>query len=415
VKQLGAAALGYTAWLVSAPVHSVEPPRTALSQSVQAAVEVIDDPGNAFRFPQLAAREFPSLAAYGATDSRVDAAVVGQLEGHRLFYRHRLYPQASLSRTRHSSRRDLQPRHQAGWAARFRGARVGLAYAWSTVGERDRWEQPGFGLTAEQVDTQFETVDVREGALGIGWGEDASVDLVLDVAWDRMKYEYTRRESYDTAALTYFDSVNLLARLDHRLGGAVRVVLPVGARGGLTLHGSFQDASLAFERTQLSYTVNLGHTTYRERLREQRGEHGVEWQVAGRVETARGHRPTWGLTGRFTAQRGPWRSAGYPFGFERVWSRVEISEVGISHARPGPFQTELRSGFSVRRTRSEARGESVSGQESTVQESRESARVSSTFAWGLRRSLGPIDFASSLSTNLDPLSLFALVDATIAF
>jgi hypothetical protein len=422
MKPLGAAALGSAAWLVSAPVRGVEPPRTALSHSVQAAVEVIADPANAFRFPQLAARESPSVATYAATSTRADAAVVARFEGHRLFHRFRHFPDASLSRSAwRPFGRESHARHQTGWAARFRGARVGLAYAWSTVGGRDRLERPGFGPTAERVVTEFETVDVREGSLGFGWGEDASVDLVLDVVWDRLKYKYTRRESYDTAQVAFFDSTDLLARLDHRLGGAARVVLPVGARGGLTLHGSFQDATLVFERNQLSYTISQGQTTYRGRLQEERAEHGVEWSVAGRVETAQGHLPTWGLTGRFSSQRGPWRSAGFPYLVERVWSRAETSEVGISHARPGPFGTELRSGFSVRRTRSETTLEDASVLEElfspvgTTRERDDRTRVSSTFAWGLRRTMGTIDFVSSLSTNLDPLSLFALVDATISF
>lgn len=402
-------------WLIPVSVcDGMEPPRTAMSHSVQAPVEVLDDPGNAFRFPQLAVGSRSSLAAYGATGSGADAAVLVELKDQRLFHRFRDFSSRTLSRSLWwPFGFDSHPRYQVGWAGRLRGTRLGLACSWSTVGERDRREFRSPQTFEEIVQSEFETVDVRHGSVGVGWGEEVSVDLVLDVLWDRMKHDFTRR--HEATDFLNFDSQSVVANLDHRLGAAARVELPLGAEGGVTVHGSYQDATLAFEGESLSYEVRRGRTTYRDERRQHRHEHGVDWSVACRVESARDRLPDWGLHGRFSLQRGPWRSVAFPYSLDRVWSRAETSEVGVSHARRGPFGIELRSGFAVSHELVATVREHLGSTRFTERDRDERKSTSSTFAWGVRRTIGPIDIASSLSTRLDPLDLVSILDATIHF
>jgi hypothetical protein len=389
---------------------ALQPPLTAAAHSLQCPVELLDDPGNSFRFPQLASNARTSIATHGATFSAPHAGAVAACGNHRLFHQFR---GAGPTDSR-SARIGGLPRHQVGWAATIRTTRLGVAYAWSVRGERDRHEQSAPERLTRYMESEFETTELRQATVGLGWGRSASLDLALDVVWDRYEYQYSLLHETDYGFDGSFFEHDVEAKLDRRVGAAVCASLPFMERAELRVHVDFQDGVLDFARHSLYYSRRNGRIVDSEEAHDGRRDHGVEWSAGARVEYGDAEHPRWGVHARFSSRRGPWRYVAFSDDVSREWTRAESSEIGLSHRRPGPVGLEMRAGFAVRRDVERVLDERDRGS-SVIREIEVRKDVSSTFAWGLHRLLGPLDLAASVSTRLNPLYPIALLDATIHF
>jgi hypothetical protein len=402
------------ALLLVPPTDATPIPTTAHSLSVQTPSVLIDDEANVFRFPQLAVTRPATLSSFGSTgEESWGSGVQGNLESHSLSY---IFQRAVPSEVAVDTE---YPLFQTAWAGRLADFRAGVAYAWGTLGEKDKAESM---LHAPSDDTlrrrsTFQTIDYRQLSAGVGWeGPAVSLDIVVDWQREDLVYDFVvlGSDTENGVVRTELREFHLRAKGGYRLGGAIRARLQLGSGAFLQTFGSYQETSHDFSATsRFERSVGPSIVVDEELFRIRDRDHGQRWS-AGALGGGELGRARWTAHAFYVNRRQPWVYDSFSDDWHRARLKLDEGQLGVAFELPFPWRMTLRTGtalgFLVTRTRSERFS---SRDEGAV---REIARLSveeslrDNFAWGLSRSFGSVDIAGSVRTTLNLSRLFLALD-----
>lgn len=419
-RAAGVLAAGIGAGLLgSAGSVALEPPPSALSTALLTPVPLLDDPANTFLFPHLDADLEPALFAYAGTGNSVVSATGARVRtlGQTLHYQTRTLPSETASRL---AEHFESPFSQAGWATALGSLRVGAAFTWSTGSARRtrRGYRDLISGRGEIFDSRFRGVDVREGAVGLGWEGPIRVDAVVELCSERLHYDDTRltRALELSLALEERESTTMEAKARIRPGGAVRVTVPLGDRKRLRLLARARDTAQDLDRTRAHQLWRNAVLVVDSVSTEPWDSKGSELSAGILLESApRGSGHAWAAHGFYERVRSAWRYTLSGSSGARSQIRSDRGELGGSFRTPGPWELEFLGAVSV------SYGEILERREDrftleqgiVLRSAGEAGETGAVMAWGARRSFRQIDLSATLRTYVLPLNPIASLDIRV--
>jgi len=405
-----AALLVATLFVANAPAYpATPPPQSARSSSLRVPPGLLDDPVNAYTFPQLGAEEAGTLVGFGSTGSGAAGSGVHVDPGSTTltFLSVRSLPSGT------DPTRDL-PVYRIGWSALRGRARLGVAYAWSAFGEKRRRESTQRSTlfdVVRRIDSSFRTLGLREASAGFGWGEgDFALDLEASLAWEKLDSRWSERQQ--TIEGPYVRQVNVTEMdlgADALPGFSAKLRAP--ARGmRLDAYGSYRSLTLDFREESRAEFEDSNSISVSSTIETDRHP-GHEWSAGTRLGLGSSVRGA--VHAFWTSRHEPWKYETFGDGWERERREVETGELGVSCEFPLPFETSGLAGLAVRRSAASVETSFDSNHENLLR--RETKTRESEFGWGAARTFGPIDLTAAVSQILSPSELFLSVDARARF
>jgi hypothetical protein len=400
-----------------------EIPETARSAAVLTPSILLDDPVNAYIFPQLAPTLASALRAFAASgrDAEGSGAVV-KTGPHALHYFQHEWEPSQVELSWRSV-----PLYRAGWGVQLGRLRFGLSYAWSAEAQEQgrgrRQLYPDGAQKGLSTESWFSSIDYRRGAVGIGWSEgEASFDLVFGLAREQLDTDWSLRQEsvHDLSLRTRTASSDLRISSEWCPDFALRFQVPVGDEALVRAFAAFREVADSVAAAWSATSGQDGVVESHEELKYDDSPSGQSWSC-GILFTSRAPRSSrWAVHASYRNERGPlqYRAGRGACCFEeltRQQSREDAGEFGLSLAVPLRWSLELRSGAIVRAARTILLRERIRYEVIRTSDLNTDESLSHAFAWGLARDFGALELTGSLRKTLDPADPFALLDIGIRF
>jgi hypothetical protein len=274
----------------------------------------------------------------------------------------------------------------------------------------------------EQSQTEFQSVDIREGALGIGWSGPVQIDAVVEVADESLRWSEMVRDLSSAPGDVRLsrDTWERTAEKSLRLGGSLRIIVPVGERLRLRLVGAARDTGNDFRIVETSQFILNGRPVGYDRIQADFTAPGSELAAGVRLEGVRpGHDSTWSVHAWYERVRAGWRyDVASRHHLRRTQLRADRAELGFGFRHPGPGGLLLLGGTALDavwirdREHFDSRdhlNQFVTTNAMNVREDILSYRVS----WGAGRAFEHFELIGSARLALHPLDLLAALDIRI--
>jgi hypothetical protein len=395
-------------------------PGTALSQSLQMPTELVpSDEANQYLFPQHAAAADQALLGFGAAGAQsvAGSGVRGRLGESSVSF---LY----LRAYRFATALDVEtpPVYLLGWGHELGGLRFGAAYSWSVRGDRRRLSATRttsvFDRT-EDTQSEFQTVGHHQASIGLGWGGNHgwSLDVVGELAWERLDYRF--RDTEESLSGAYFRKLDenfTTLSGDLLPGGALRARVPFGSRVHLLGFGSYREISFDAVHTIRSEFHDSNGSRVDERT-EMDHHHGQEWYAGAAFELGKDWR--WIASAFWESRREAWRYRLRRQTATRESDDVQALRLGVATTFPIGKVTTVRAGYSMTDRRSEETRENIyygaySGS-SVHTEVFGQDWVRHDFGWGATHSIRFLDLTGSMRHDLAFGDLFLRLDLRARF